>query len=55
MKRGWKNDDDQDGEDIGDYACARPPYPESRGGGRRRAKSLIQRLGRMWSWKELEG
>ena len=60
-KGGWKNDEKMmmtrmaTKSEKDDYACARPPCPESRGGGRRRAKPLLQGLGRMWSWKELGG
>ena len=58
-KGGWKNDEKMmmtrmaTKSEKDDYGCARPPCPESRGGGRRRAKPL-QGLGRIWSWKELE-
>ena len=37
--------------DIGDYGCARPPCPEPRGGGRRRAKPPPG----TWKDVELEG
>ena len=48
IKGGWKNDEKMmmtrmaKKLDIGGYACARPACPEPRGGGRRRAKPLLQ-------------
>ena len=59
IKGGWKNDEKitmarmAKKMDIGSYGCKNHPCPEPRGGGRRRAKPLLQGLGRMW--KELEG
>ena len=38
--------------DIGGYDCARPACPEPRGGGRRRAKPLLQYRKKDWM-KEL--
>ena len=58
IKGGWKNHEKMmmarmaKKLDIGGYEAARHPCPEPRGGGRRRAKPLLQGLGRMWSWKD---
>ena len=60
IKGGWKNDEKMmmtrmaKKLDMGGYECENHPCPEPRGGGRRRAKPLLQGLGRMWSWRELE-
>ena len=54
IKGGWKNDEKMmmtrmaTKSDIGDYACARPPCPEPREGGRRRAKPLLQYSTKDW-------
>ena len=58
IKGGWKNDEKMmmtrmaKKLDIGGYDCARRPV-QSPGEGR--AIPLLQRLGRMWIWKDLEG
>ena len=60
MKGGWTNDEKMmmirmaKKLDIGGYDCARPACPEPRGGGRRRAKPLLQYSTKDWM-KELEG
>ena len=58
IKGGWKNNEKMmmtrmaKKLDIGVYGCVRPPSPEPRGGGRRRAKSLLQDSKKHWM-KEL--
>ena len=58
IKGGWKNDEKMmmarmaKKLDIGGYDCARNPCPEPRGGGRRRAKPLLQYSKKHWM-KEL--
>ena len=58
IKGGWKNDEKMmmtrmaKKLDIGGYECARHPCPEPRGGGRRRAKPLLQYRKKDWM-KEL--
>ena len=48
IKGGWKNDEKMmmarmaKKMDIGGYGCKNYPCPEPRGGGRRRAKPLLQ-------------
>ena len=58
IKGGWKNDEKMmmtrmaNKLDIGGYGCKRHPCPEPRGGGRRRAKPLLQYSKKHWM-KEL--
>ena len=58
IKGGWENDAKMmmtrmaKKLDIGGYDCVRPDRPEPRGGGRRRAKPLLQYRKKDWT-KEL--
>ena len=61
IKGGWENDEKMmmtriaNKSDIGGYGCIRHHGFETRGGGRRRAKPLLQYSTKDWKTKRVEG